>query len=159
MRVLKDLEEEAAKRYLILASIVALDSKCLRAKCGSVIIKDGHVIGKGYNAPPQDKILDKCLKDSIPKTFKSDRTCCLHAEQRAVRDALIHNPKDLTGSTIYFVRIKNDNSIEFAGKPFCTICSKEVLDNNIAYFVLWHEDGITEYNTTEYNELSFQYRE
>lgn len=44
-----------------------------------------------------------------------------------------------------------------AGKPYCTICSKMALDVGIAEFVLWHEEGITVYDTKEYNELSFQY--
>jgi hypothetical protein len=29
----------------------------------------------------------------------------------------------------------------------------------VAEFVLWHEEGITAYNTEEYNLLSYQYEE
>lgn len=46
-----------------------------------------------------------------------------------------------------------------AGKPYCTICSKLALDVGIKEFALWHEEGITIYNTEEYNTLSYQYNE
>jgi len=33
---------------------VAKNSTCLRSKCGSIIIKDNKIIGKGYNSPPNE---------------------------------------------------------------------------------------------------------
>ena len=140
------------------ASQLALNSSCYRSRCGSVIVKQGEIIGQGYNSPPAHETLDHCLKDELPADFKSDRTCCVHAEQRAIIDALKHHAAKVDGSTLYFIRLNDQGSAEKAGKPYCTICSKMALDSGIAEFVLWHEEGLTAYNTKEYNQLSFGFR-
>ena len=143
--------------YLDLAVEVALESSCYRSRCGSVIVKDGEVIGEGFNSPPGNKTLDSCFKDKLDDDFKSDKTCCVHAEQRASIDAL-RKGNDLEGSRLYFIRIDGDGDKIEAGKPYCTICSKMVLDVGISEFVLLHEEGICVYGTEEYNEISFGLR-
>lgn len=135
---------------------------CLRAKCGSVIVdNEGKIIGRGYNAPPQDDIsILRCnRKHELHVTFKSDKTCCVHAEQRAIMDALKNKPDKLNGATLYFIRLDENGDIKHSGKPYCTICSKMSLDVGIKYFALYHKDGIGVYDTKEYNELSFAYKE
>ncbi len=135
---------------------------CLRSKCGTVIVDtDGAIIGCGYNAPPQDDIsIRRCeRKHELSATFKSDKTCCVHAEQRAIMDALKNNPKKLKGSTLYFMRLDDEGNIKYSGKPYCTICSKMALDAGIQYFALYHAEGAGIYDTKEYNELSFAYKE
>ena len=159
MRYLQEKEAETAMYYLKKAAEVALNSSCLRSKCGSVIVKDDKIIGKGFNSPPLNKTLEHCLKDSLPENFKSDKTCCVHAEQRAIINALKNYPSLLHGSRLYFIRLDSDGNMKRAGKPYCTICSKLCLDVGISEFVLWHDDGICVYNTDEYNTLSFQYGE
>ncbi len=154
---------EILKNTYIFQSIImpdlvktALMSKCSRAKCSSIIMNNGFVIGAGYNSMPCN-VVGECFKDSLSPSFKSDKTCCIHAEQRAIMNALRYNPDSIKGSVIYFLRLNNDNQPEFAGKPYCSICSKMALDVGISKFVLWHEDGWVSYDTKEYNELTFQY--
>lgn len=158
MEILTDEQHKTAAKFMQRAAQVAEESTCQRSRCGTVIVKDREVIGRGYNSPPQDAEENrKCnLKEDLPETFKSDKTGCVHAEQRAILDALSKS-EDLTGSRLYFVRLDDDGEIKYAGKPYCTICSKLALDVGVAEFVLWHEEGITVYNTKEYNDLSFQY--
>jgi deoxycytidylate deaminase len=158
MRKLNGKEKLEAIGYFNDAVDIALNSGCLRSKCGSVIAKDGVIIGKGFNSPPNNIKLEKCVKDSLPKNFKSDRTCCIHAEQRAIIDALKNNYEKVKGSIIYFIRLDKENNKEFAGDPYCTICSKMALDIGIKEFVLWHKKGIIAYNTDEYNTLSFNHK-
>ncbi len=137
-------------------------SLCMRSKCGTIIVDaDGTIIGRGYNAPPQDDIsVRHCdRKHELSDTFKSDKTCCVHAEQRAIIDALKNNSGKLKGATLYFVRLDDNGNMKYSGKPYCTICSKMALDVGIKYFVLYHMDGAGIYDTKEYNELSFAYRE
>lgn len=143
------------KKNMKLAIQEAKKSNCLRKRCGTVIVKNNEVIGKGFNSPPGNKILHKCIKDDLPTNFKSDRTCCVHAEQRAIMDALRHNPNKIEGSTLYFIRIDNNGDMVYSGAPYCTICSKMALDVGIKEFVLWHKKGITIYSTDIYNKLSF----
>lgn len=72
-------------------------------------------------------------------------------------DALRSNPQKLKGACLYFVKLDEADQIQFAGKPYCTICSKIALDSGISQFVLWHASGTTIYDTEEYNRLSFAY--
>ncbi len=159
MRYLNGEEEKEAIGCINEAAKAAERSCCLRARCGSVIVNEGKVIGTGFNSPPGDQPLEKCLKDNLPASFKSDKTCCVHAEQRAMIDALIKNPAKLRDSRIYFIRLAKDGSKEPEGKPDCTICGKLALELEIKDFVFWHKQGICAYGTREYNELSFQYTE
>ena len=136
----------------------AMKSPCFRAKSGSVIVKSGALLGQGFNGPPTGVTLERCLKDDLPSDFKSDKTCCVHAEQRAIMDALSRNPELLPGSRLYFLRLDQKNIMQLAGKPYCTICTKMALDVGISEFVLWHHEGIAVYDPVEYNELSFAFR-
>lgn len=135
----------------------ALQSSCLRSKCGSIIIFDNIVVGKGFNSPPQNICLKKCFKDELPSNFKSDKTCCVHAEQRSIIDTLIFNPRLIVGSSLYFVRLDNQNMPLPSGDPYCTICSKLALDVGVEYFCLWNGFSFTKYKTDIYNQLSFNY--
>lgn len=160
MRLLRGEERRSARAWLEECVKQAAKSTCHRSKCGSVIVKNGEVIGEGYNSPPGDETLEKCFKDDIPKHFKSDRTCCVHAEQRAILEAMKHDP---TGSTIYFTRLDEEGRIRPSGRPYCTICSKLALDAGVSEWVLlhgehaWGEEGIYSYTAREYNTLSFQH--
>jgi hypothetical protein len=87
----------------------------------------------------------------------TDKTCCIHAEQRAILDAVRKNSNKLTGSRLYFIRLDDSGAPSKAREPYCTICSKMALDVGIAEFILWHEKGVCIYNTKEYNAISFKY--
>ena len=139
---------------------VAMNALCLRAKCGAVIVADGVVIGSGYNAPPADDISSrKCLNENYDRTRKPkyDLTCCVHAEWRAIIDALKNHKEKISGATLYYVRLNNDGNIRYSGEPFCTVCSRLALDVGIAKFGLWHEEGIVLYDTDDYNYRSYEY--
>jgi len=160
MKILEGKESESALELLLRTADVAKNATCLRAKCGSLIIKDNRIIGVGFNSPPGDLESQRrchCEKDSYHKKV-TDKTCCMHAEERAIKDALASYPDKLKGSRLYFVRLKNEQPAR-SGKPYCTKCSKAALDAGIAEFVLWHKEGITVYNTEEYNKLSYEYKE
>jgi deoxycytidylate deaminase len=151
---------EETEKYMEEAGVVARSALCLKAKCGTVIVKDGVIIGKGYNAPPLDDVNNRMCLDVYDFTGKPkyDHTCCMHSEWRAILDATRKNPKKLKGSKLFFVRIDENNKTKRSGKPYCTVCSRFALDVGIAEFYLWHEEGITSYPTDEYNRLSYDYK-
>ena len=157
MRVLSDQESVEAMAFIDEAARIAISSSCLRWRCGSVIVKNKKILGQGYNSPPGDCKPNICIKDNLSPQFKSDKTCCVHAEERAIIDALRKNPNNIIGSRIYFIRIDDQGKKQFAGAPFCTICSKLSLEVGIGEFVLLHEQGICVYSTEEYNSISFQW--
>ncbi len=161
MRYLSGNEENEALDYLNAAAQIANSATCNRHKCGSVIVSNGSVIGTGMNSPPANRESQRrCSnrKESYDGRV-TDKTCCMHAEQRAIMDALKKNPEELPGSRLYFIRLADDGKIAKSGKPYCTICSKMSLDAGITEFVLWHDEGICVYDAEEYNGLSYQYKD
>ncbi|MGM5481697.1 MAG: deaminase [Nanobdellota archaeon] len=156
---MRTLDESKHERFIKITAEVASEAMCERSKCGSLIVSEGKVIGRGHNSPPGE--LDSQRRCSVKKSSYhqkvTDKTCCVHAEQRAIMDALKNNPHKLEGSRLYFIRLGDDGKVSFAGKPYCTICSKMALDAGISEFILYHEEGITAYDTEEYNELSYAY--
>lgn len=161
MRLMTGTEERESAAFMEEAAMEAAKSTCLEARCGSIIAKNGKVIGRGFNSPPGNlESQRRCnARKSEYAERVTDKTCCMHAEQRAIMDALRSHPGDVAGARLYFTRINAGGALIRSGKPYCTICSKMALDSGISEFVLWHDDGICAYGTEEYNGLSFRYRE
>jgi len=159
MRILSGEEEKEALEFIVAATALARKATCNRSRCGSVIVKDGEIIGSGFNSPPGNlESQRRCSYSKLNYDLKvTDKTCCIHAEQRAVMDALAKNHAKLPGSRIYFMRVDDEGRPTRAGEPYCTICSKMVLDARVAEFVLWCKEGIKVYRTEEYNDVSFDY--
>ena len=159
MRILEGGELAEAKEYFESVATVAAKAKCRRAKCGCVIASHGNIIGEGYNAPPLDDLGNAACDFEYPadsRKPKSDRTCCMHAEWRAILDAL-KKGNNLEGSVLYFGRVDDAGNRTPSGEPYCTVCSRLALDTGIAEFVLEHEHGIVAYGTKEYNDLSYDF--
>jgi deoxycytidylate deaminase len=160
MRYLSGEEEQEAKDYMQYTAELAKSATCERSKCGSIIVSNNQIIGKGINSPVHNQENQRrCTyeKDSYHRKV-TDKTCCIHAEQRAIMDALVRNSDTIIGSRLYFMRLDEEDNPTRAGNPYCTICSKMSLDVGIQEFVLWHEDGICVYDTDEYNLLSYQFK-
>lgn len=154
-------EEAAAARLFVDACAAEAEkATCRRSRCGSVIVKDNVIIGKGHNSPPGGLASQRRCdhKKSSYDQKVTDKTCCVHAEQRAIMDALRNDPDALPGSRLYFLRIGEADKPLVAGRPYCTICSKMALDTGVEEFVLVHEEGITVYSAEEYNNLSYAYK-
>ncbi|MEI6118942.1 MAG: hypothetical protein WCP92_07120 [bacterium] len=141
MKYLTGNEEQKTLEYINQAAEVALQATCERARCGCVIVENDEIIGTGFNSPPGEKESQRrCKNDKSEYNKKvTDKTCCVHAEQRAIMNALIDAPDKIIGSRLYFVRIDENGKPTHAGKPYCTICSKMALDAGISEFVLRDE--------------------
>lgn len=159
MYLLEGVERKQAVEYMERAAEVALLATCDRSRCGSVIVKNGEIIAEGFNSPPQDmESQRRCGRDKAEYHKKvTDKTCCIHAEERAILNALRQHPDKLEKSKLYFIRLDENGNRQFSGKPYCTLCSKLALEVGIAEFFLWHQKGVTGYVTPEYNSLSFAY--
>ena len=161
MKTFSETEWKQYEQYFFMAAEVAKQATCERSKCWSVIVKDWKIIWTGYNSPAKNLESQRrctCDKNSYHRKV-TDKTCCVHAEQRAIMDALKNNPDKIEGSDLYFMRLDKEWNISKSWKPYCTICSKMALDTWIKHFLLRHEEWITEYDTEEYNLLSYQYTE
>ncbi len=146
--------------YFNLAAVEARKSLCSRGHCGAVVVKNNEVIGCGFNSPPQNNSAHRMchLNQRVSRKPKSDRTCCLHAEWRALIDAVRTNG-DITGASLYFVRVDKAGEIVPSGEPYCTVCSRLALDLGLRYFGLLHTHGPTLYETADYNRRSYSYHD
>ena len=160
MKLLIGPEHTQAELFMQQAAEIAQKATCERSKCWCIIVKDGNIIGKGFNSPAQNlESQRRCHCDKAQYHRKvTDKTCCIHAEQRAILDALKSASDQLPGSDLYFIRLDQEGKITKAGEPYCTICSKMALEVGIKNFHLWHAKGIVAYDTEEYNILSYQYQ-
>jgi|ERR1041384_50447 deoxycytidylate deaminase len=159
MHVLEGNDAQEALTWFDKCAEVASRSLCLRALCGAIIVKNGELIAEGFNSPPQNRHEYRtCLNEyDIPAGFRHDRTCCIHAEQRAIEKAQKAG-NDLTGSRIYFVAVDPEGSKIVATDLKCTICSRAVLDAGIAEFAFYAKEGIRVYEPAEVDALSYRYK-
>lgn len=85
--------------YLKLAFLIAEQSKCVRAKYGSVIVSgDGRIVGTGTNGKPRNSINDHvCYREGLPDNSPK-ANCCIHSEENAM---LFTTPEECINATIY----------------------------------------------------------
>jgi len=137
MRILEGKEKKIAEHYcLIEAEKIAQKAVCLKSQRGVVIVQNKHIIGQGYNAPPLG--VEACI-ECLSKKYNNKRMCsAIHAEQRAIQDALQHGYLLDQGTVMYHIKLENDE-IKPSGKPSCFDCAKSILELGISEFVLMHE--------------------
>ena len=159
MRRVVGNEFQAIRPFFQVAAEVAKQATCHRAKCGSVIVKDGMIIGEGYNSPPLDDELRRTCDQEWDYSIKPkyDKTCCIHAEWRAVMDACKRNADRIAGSILYFMRIDENGDFTDAGEPFCTTCSRFTMEAGIGEFALWNDEGADMYPLAEYDQKSYEF--
>lgn len=149
---------DEVRGYLEAAAAAAGTATCVAARCGTVLVDGaGQVVGAGSNGLPQRREPVICQRKCRSASFTSDKTCCTHAEVRAIVTALGAGA-NLDGGTLVFTRVDQDGQRLHSGRPYCTICSKMALEVGLAWFVLEHADNLViAYPTLTYNELSFAF--
>jgi deoxycytidylate deaminase len=159
MQRVADSHLEAIRPFFEAAAAVARNATCYRAHCGSVIVKDGEVIGMGYNSPVLDDETNRMCDEEYDLSVKRkyDKTCCVHAEWRAILDACKRSAEKLGGSALYFMRVDEQGNFTDAGAPYCTTCSRLALESGVGQFALWNGGGADVYDTAEYNRRSYSY--
>ncbi|MDD5693422.1 MAG: hypothetical protein WC437_02200 [Patescibacteria group bacterium] len=155
MKKLQDKELEEGMKFIDKAVRVSTKSPCKKSQRGAVLVKNGTIIGFGYNGAPNDKVCNPCLRENIKDNSKTELCHAIHAEQRAIINAL-KDGKDLTGSRLYHIKVKNGQMVP-SDDISCTLCSRFILETGVAEMALLHSDGLTVYDAEEYNNLNFDY--
>lgn len=154
--VLAGAAASEALKWLEAAADIARSSPCKKRKCGSVLVSaDGSVFSGAVNQPPPGAAVH-CTPYCLPAGFKSDKACCVHAEQRSILDAMKQG-KSVAGSIMVFSSVDEAGNRLMSGQPYCTICSKMALESGVQAWILEHADGIKRYDAVEYNRISFEY--
>lgn len=93
------------RSFIALANQEARRSNCVRRAVGALLVRDGVVIGQGWNGVP-DRYRD-CRAAGCPRcinggeTGSGYETCiCIHAEQHSIADAA-RRGVETEGSTLY----------------------------------------------------------
>lgn len=158
MKRVEGKDYDKIRPFIKMAAEQAKKATCLRAMCGTVIVKNGEVIGEGYNSPPlNDESQRVCnIEKDFTKKPKYDKTCCVHAEWRAILDASKRNADKLPGSTLYFTRVDDSGNFIDSGDPFCTVCSRLTMEVCVSKVVLHNKNGADIYKAKEYNNKSYE---
>ena len=114
--------------YLNMAKEVATLSHCERQKVGALLVKDGNVIGFGFNGTPKG-LENECEDNGITKDY------VIHAEMNAILKAT-RNGNAVDGATLYLTL-----------SP-CKECSKLILQSGVKRVVY-----LQQYRHTEGLEL------
>ncbi len=152
MEILESKERESAKKYLEKAAGISGKVICPVRRIGAVLVKDGKVIGEGYNGPLQHSC-ETCLLDMLEKGVKTELCFAMHAEERALVDTLEkgHDPK---GATLYSTYAKGDK-LYSTEDSFCAHCSRILMESGISEVVLPQENKFISYPIQEFYDLSF----
>lgn len=113
--------------YMDMAYVQAEKSTCLRAKVGAILVKDGLVVGQGYNnvtGGVKDCTEVGCIRDimHIPSGQRREVCRAICAEQLAISEAA-RNGVSLDGSTAYITAYP------------CHICSKLLVSSGVSEIV------------------------
>jgi len=159
MKFLEGADAEEAQTFFMAAAKCAEKATCRKSYCGSVIVSGGEIIGEGYNSPAGELEENRTCEAVYTSTKKPlfDKTCCIHAEWRAILDACKRNPEKIPGSRLYFMRIDDQGNVLKSGEPYCTVCSRLTLEAGIAEFALWQEKGMAVWDAAEYDRASYAY--
>lgn len=71
--------------FLNIAKEISQMSYCVRAKVGSVLVKNGNIISMGYNGMPSG--LENCCEDTLDDGKLVTKSEVLHAESNALLKA------------------------------------------------------------------------
>lgn len=71
--------------FLNIAKEISTLSHCVRAKVGSILVKDGNIISMGYNGMPSG--MDNCCEETLENSNLVTRSEVLHAESNALLKA------------------------------------------------------------------------
>jgi len=158
MILLDGSSAQLAHAYLAVAAQLAQQSTCKRGHCGAVIVAGETIVGQGYTAPPRGSEACRHGDISVPPDrprYLYDATCCLHAEWRAIMDALSTQPQLLEHATLYFLRIDAGGRWKPETAPYCTTCSRLILEVGISYVCVWHKSGYGIYASQEFDSLAY----
>ena len=78
-------QDKLDRLFLNIAKEISTLSHCVRAKVGSILVKDGNIISMGYNGMPSG--MDNCCEETLENSNLVTRSEVLHAESNALLKA------------------------------------------------------------------------
>lgn len=127
--------------FLDIALKVSKRSTCIRRQYGAVIVKDGRIVGAGYNGSAKSVInCDEvgCIKDILDQPHGGSYEYCLavHAEENALINSDVI---DRRGATMYIAGTNEDGDLSEA-MP-CKYCKRKILNAEIEEVIILTAEG------------------
>lgn len=132
--------------YDLLDKMIFYGSKgpCAKSKRVSAIITNYNEYVISVNTPP---VGFNCQNNDACK--KVCNQVCVHAEENAILTAFNAN-LEVKNSTCLHLKIKDGNPT-FSGRPSCIYCSRKLLQSEVKYMYLFHENGWKRYTSEEFH--------
>ena len=111
-----------------IAKEISTLSHCVRAKVGSVLVKNGNIISMGYNGMPSG--MENCCEDTLENGNLLTKSEVLHAESNALLKAAK-------------MGLSTDGSTMYCTLSPCKDCAKLILQSGIkrvVYLELFSRD-------------------
>ncbi len=126
--------------YIEIAKVISMRSTCIRARAGSVIVKNDVIISTGYNGSPRGEPnccdIGICERDMLGiKPGERYEMCrSIHAEANAILNAARSGMSVIGGDMyLYFERL--DGQKVKHGGP-CLMCSRMIKNVGIKKFFI-----------------------
>ncbi len=156
MRYLSGVEEEKARQYCRRAAELARNSLCRMGSHGAVLVRDGKIIGEGWNTPVPDAPCEPCTRKDVGGVSLEEMCHSVHAEENAWLDAL-GKGNEVAGSVLYHARLK-DWGVSDDNTPECTRCSRMLRRLGVAGVVLIDGGRFAYYAIDEFDAISYENR-
>ncbi len=140
--------------YSLLRSLTD-KSDCRKLHYAAVIIRNGEVLGTGYNLVVTDYCADGCLRAHIPHGTNPELCCTIHAEEMAILNAL-EQGFDIIGATMYIYCRSPDGTEMPPSYISCTPCIKSMHYANIGTVIIGSETNNKTYNIDDYIKLVYK---
>lgn len=133
---MKKMRMNKIENFMEQARVIAKRSPCSRRKFGAVIVRNGSVVGSGYNGSPKGCLNCgediPCLKDLFKEDHYSSYKYCpaVHAEDNAISDA----GWERTRGGVMFLCPADDKD----GDLPCHHCREKIINAEISG--VWYKD-------------------
>jgi dCMP deaminase len=115
--------------FINIAKEISTLSHCVRAKVGSVLVKNGNIISMGYNGMPTG--MDNCCEETLPNDQLLTKAEVLHAESNALLKAAK-------------MGLSTDGATMYCTLSPCKDCAKLILQSGVkkvVYLELFNRDN------------------
>jgi len=131
----------------------ALQSKGISERYGSIVVKDGEILGGGWNRAIAHPAWTKKLERIIRQGYTN------HAEVEALNDVLMNNFQDVEGADIYVAGyFSKTKQLFFQDAYTCVKCPPKVQEYGIRNIIIPTVDGWRERSIEEASKEAKDYK-
>lgn len=148
------------KDYLELARQLARQSNCKKIHYGAIIVKDGLVLGRGFNQPvnlPEDMGIKCCLRVNIESGTRTEQCLATHAEEVSVLNSLALG-FNIEDASLYLAKESSDGKILYFDTSIicCSHCSRILYYMKIKEVIVGKTTGIEHVSINDVIKLAYE---